>query len=43
MPKAARDKLGNKGKIDIPRDFWKGVDLKSCSDYEGTEIDLTNI
>jgi lysine 2,3-aminomutase len=32
-----------KGKIDIPKNFWRGVDFTSCSDYDGMEIDLTDI
>lgn len=32
-----------KGKIDVPLDFWKNIDLTSCSDYDGTDINLTNI
>lgn len=32
-----------KGKIDVPLGFWKNIDLTSCSDYDGTDIDLINI
>lgn len=32
-----------KGKIDVPLDFWEGVDLAACSDYEGKHITLINL
>ena len=32
-----------KGKIDVPLGFWGEVNLASCSDYEGTTIDLENL
>lgn len=32
-----------KGKIDVPLDFWEGVDLTTCSDYEGRHVNLINL
>lgn len=42
MPTHVIDVPG-KGKIDVPLGFWSSVDLSSCSDYEGTIIDLKNL